>query len=82
MALTACQSTNAPSATPIKTIEITQTPQVANELLIQHQRPEPPSDGSPEQLLNHAVSYGTYCQKLEMQVQGWQEWYEQRKPNE
>ena len=27
--------------------------------------PERPTDGSPEQLLHHAVRYGTYCQKLE-----------------
>lgn len=51
---------------------------VAAELLLQHQRPEPPENGSPEQLLNHAVRYGAYCQKLENQVLGWQAWYQQQ----
>ena len=40
-----------------------------------YERPERPINGSPEQLLNHAVRYGTYCQKLENQVFGWQAWH-------
>ncbi|EGK12340.1 phage associated protein [Kingella kingae ATCC 23330] len=43
--------------------------------MVVYERPERPTDGSPEQLLNHAVRYGTYCQKLETQVSGWLAWY-------
>lgn len=49
---------------------------MSSELLLTHERPERLSGGSPEQLLNHAVVYGAYCQKLEAQVSGWQAWYE------
>ncbi|MDK4597550.1 hypothetical protein QG077_09640 [Kingella kingae] len=48
---------------------------ISSELLVVYERPERPTNGSPEQLLNHAVRYGTYCQKLETQVSGWQTWY-------
>ncbi len=41
--------------------------------------PKDPGGGSPEQLLNHAVAYGTYCQKLEVQISGWQAWYQREK---
>ena len=50
-------------------------PPVSSELLAKPERPERPAGGSPEQLLDHAVRYGAYCQKLEAQVDGWQEWY-------
>nr|DAT47764.1 MAG TPA: hypothetical protein [Caudoviricetes sp.] len=43
--------------------------------MLVHERPERLSGGSPEQLLNHAVRYGEYCQKLEKQISGWQTWY-------
>ncbi|HGO6308073.1 TPA: hypothetical protein ACK4AO_001938 [Neisseria gonorrhoeae] len=72
LAQTACTSTTAPSATPIKG----GIPPVSTELLLQHERPERPSSGSPEQLLHHAVRYGAYCQKLEGQISGWQAWYQ------
>ncbi|MBG9199501.1 hypothetical protein [Neisseria cinerea] len=64
-----------PSAT-IKTVNVAEIPPVSSELLLVHERPERLSGGSPEQLLNHAVRYGEYCQKLEKQISGWQTWYE------
>ena len=48
-------------------------PPVSSELLVTHERPERPTGGSPEQLLNHAVRYGAYCQRIDWQVKGWQE---------
>jgi hypothetical protein len=51
-------------------------PPAPSELLATHERPERPAGGSPEQLLNHAVAYGGYCQKLDAQVSGWQAWYQ------
>lgn len=74
LVLTACNSTTAPSAT-IKTVTVAEIPPVSSELLLVHERPERLSGGSPEQLLNHAVRYGEYCQKLEKQISGWQTWY-------
>ena len=71
LAQAACTSTTAPSATPIKG----GVPPVSTELLATYERPERPANGSPEQLLHHAVRYGAYCQKLEGQVSGWQAWY-------
>lgn len=50
-------------------------PPVSSGLLVEYERPERPAGGSPEQLLNHAVRYGEYCQKLEAQISGWQAWY-------
>lgn len=50
-------------------------PPVSTELLATYERPERPANGSPEQLLHHAVRYGAYCQKLEGQISGWQAWY-------
>lgn len=78
LALTACGSTNAPLATPIKVIERAILPPVSAHLLLQHQRPEPPQNGSPEQLLQHAVRYGAYAQQLQQQVSAWQDWYRQQ----
>ena len=77
LALTACASTAKPSATPIKTVDIPVMPAAPSELLAIHERPARPAGGSPEQLLNHAAAYGAYCQKLQMQVSGWQAWYRQ-----
>lgn len=75
--MTACATTENHSVTPIRQPE----KPVAAELLLQHDRPEPPENGSPEQLLNHAVRYGAYCQKLENQISGWQTWYQQGNPH-
>lgn len=75
LALTACASTTTPLATPIKTIERPVLPPVAGELMVAHERPAPPADGSPEALLNHAVEYGGWVSLLEAQVKGWQDWY-------
>ena len=74
--LTACGSTTAPLATPIKVVEQPVLPPVSSELLLVHERPERLSGGSPEQLLRHAAAFGAYCQKLEAQVAGWQAWHE------
>ena len=73
LAQAACTSTTAPLATPIKQPTM---PPVSSELLVKHERPERPTNGSPEQLLHHAVRYGAYCQKLENQIGGWQAWYQ------
>ena len=79
-ALTACAATTKPLATPIiKVVEQPVLPPVSSELLVTHERPERPAGGSPEQLLNHAVRYGAYCQKLEAQVSGWRAWYQREK---
>ena len=75
LALTACASTPAPLATPIKTIDRPVLPPVAGELLAVHERPAPPADGSPESLLNHAVEYGGWVARMEAQLKGWQDWY-------
>ena len=76
LALTACASTAKPSATaPIKTVSVPAMPSAPFGLLAEHGRPARPAGGSPEQLLNHAVQYGAYCQQLAAQVAGWQAWY-------
>ena len=75
LALTACASTTAPLATPTKTIDRPVLPPVAGELMVAHERPAPPADGSPEALLNHAVEYGGWVSRIEAQVKGWQDWY-------
>ena len=72
-ATTACSTTKNHLVTPIKLPERA----VATELLQQHQRPDAPENGTPQELLKHAAKYGAYCQKLENQVSGWQEWYQQ-----
>ncbi|WP_040669574.1 hypothetical protein [Neisseria weaveri] len=70
-------------ATPIiKVVEQPVLPPVSSELLVTHERPERPTGGSPEQLLNHAVRYGAYCQRIDWQVKGWQEWYQTGKQKE
>ncbi|MDO4434731.1 MAG: hypothetical protein Q4B82_09170 [Alysiella sp.] len=71
--MTACASTDKHSATAIRLPE----KPVATELLIEHERPAPPENGSPESLLHHAAHFGAYCQKLANQVSGWQNWYRQ-----
>lgn len=75
LVLTACASTPAHLATPIKTIDRPVLPLVAGELLVVHERPAQPADGSPEALLNHAVEYGGWVSQIETQVKGWQDWY-------
>ena len=75
LVLTACASTPAPLVTPIKSIDRPVLPPVAGELLVLHERPAPPTDGSPESLLNHAVEYGGWVSQIEAQLKGWQDWY-------
>ncbi|MFC5920868.1 hypothetical protein ACFPVS_09070 [Neisseria weixii] len=74
LVLTACGSTSKPSATPIKTIGKPVMPPVPAALLDTPLRPEPPESGKPEDLLHHAVRFGSYVQKLEAQNQGWRDW--------
>ena len=74
LGLTACASTAKPSATPIKTVEKPVMPPVPAALLDTPLRPEPPESGKPEALLRHAVRFGAYVQKLEVQNQGWRDW--------
>lgn len=75
LARTACTSTTVPSDTPIKTVAVAEIPPVPSGLLVEYERPERPAGGSPEQLLNHAVRYGGYYRKLEIQIEGWQNWH-------
>ena len=77
LATTACNSTTAPLATPMP-IRQPEIAPVSTELLATHERPERPAGGSPQHLLDHAVRYGAYCQKLAAQVSGWQAWYRQQ----
>lgn len=72
--LTACGSTAAPSVTPIKTVEKPVMPPVPAALMDTPLRPEPPESGKPQDLLRHAVKFGAYVQKLEVQNQGWRDW--------
>ena len=43
-------------------------------LLVMPQRPEPPTDGSQEAILTHAVEFGRYVKNLENQLRGWIGW--------
>ncbi len=70
LALTACSTTTNRSA--IKP--------VPHALTVKPTRPEPPKDGSPEALLNHAVAFGAYVKTLENQLDGWILWATERKP--
>lgn len=72
--LTACASTAAPSAIPVKAVEKAVMPPVPAALLDAPLRPEPPESGEPQELLRHAVRFGNYVQKLEVQNQGWRDW--------
>ena len=76
LAMTACASTNQPY-TPMQVIEQAALPPVPYELMLLHPRPSMPTTGTPEVLLNHAVQYGVWARKLELQVQAWQHWYKQ-----
>ncbi|WP_369832039.1 hypothetical protein [Neisseria sp. N95_16] len=74
LVLTACASTAKPSVTPIKTVEKPVMPPVPAALLDMPLRPEPPESGEPQELLRHAVRFGNYVQKLEVQNQSWRDW--------
>lgn len=47
-------------------------------LLVMPQRPEPPTDGSQETILTHAVEFGRYVKNLENQLRGWIGWATER----
>lgn len=51
-------------------------PSVSAELLMTYERPAPPAGGSPDELLNHAIEYGSWVGALESQVKGWQAWHQ------
>ena len=76
LVMTACASTNKPY-TPMQVIEQATLPPVPSELMLLHPRPSMPMTGTSEVLLNHAVQYGVWASKLELQVQAWQQWYKQ-----
>lgn len=80
LALTACASTNAPSATdaPVRTVEMPVMPPVPAVLLTPPVRPMPPASGSAQDLLAHAAEYGAYVGKLETLNQGWLEWWQEQ----
>ena len=74
LALTACGSTAAPSATPIKVIEVPVMPAPPAALLVPPVRPAPPESGTVKALLEHAADFGGYTAELENQNAAWREW--------
>lgn len=44
---------------------------VPGALKIKPVKPEPPTSGSRKDILNHAIEYGEYTQKLENQLNAW-----------
>lgn len=47
-------------------------------LLVAPDRPPPPVSGSPADLLAHAAEFGAYVGQLEVQTQGWRQWYQRQ----
>lgn len=74
LALTACGSTTAPSATEIKVIEKAVMPTPPAALMVAPVRPNPPKDGKTATLLEHAAEFGGYVAELENQNQAWRDW--------
>ena len=74
LALTACGSTTAPSATEIKVIEKAVMPTPPAALMVAPVRPHPPKDGKTATLLEHAAEFGGYVAELENQNQAWRDW--------
>lgn len=71
LATTACSTT--------KNHSVTNKP-VPSALLVMPQRPEPPTNGSQEAILTHAVEFGRYVKNLENQLRGWIGWATEREP--
>lgn len=74
LAITACSSTTAPSATEIKVVEKAVMPMPPAALMVAPVRPNPPKDGKTATLLEHATEFGGYVAELENQNQAWREW--------
>ena len=74
LAITACSSTSAPSATEIKVIEKAVMPTPPAALMVAPVRPHPPKDGKTATLLEHAAEFGGYVAELENQNQAWRDW--------
>ncbi|HEZ4669722.1 TPA: hypothetical protein WIW05_001138 [Neisseria meningitidis] len=74
LALTACSSTTAPSATEIKVVEKAVMPTPPAALMVTPVRPNSPKDGKTATLLEHAAEFGGYVAELENQNQAWRDW--------
>ncbi|WP_349267462.1 hypothetical protein [Neisseria sp. HMSC073G10] len=74
LALTACSSTTAPSATEIKVVEKAVMPIPPAALMVAPVRPNAPKDGKTAMLLEHAAEFGGYVAELENQNQAWRDW--------
>ncbi|CKK97872.1 hypothetical protein [Neisseria meningitidis] len=74
LAITACSSTSAPSATEIKVVEKAVMPTPPAALMVAPVRPNPPKDGKTATLLEHAAEFGGYVAELENQNQAWRDW--------
>ncbi|HFC6355645.1 TPA: hypothetical protein ACFNMG_000259 [Neisseria lactamica] len=74
LAITACSSTSAPSATEIKVVEKAVMPTPPAALMVAPVRPNPPKDGKTATLLEHAAEFGGYVSELENQNQAWRDW--------
>ncbi len=74
LAITACSSTTAPSATEIKVVEKAVMPTPPAALMVAPVRPNPPKDGKTATLLEHAAEFGGYVAELENQNQAWRDW--------
>ena len=74
LALTACSSTTAPSATEITVVEQAVMPTPPAALMVAPVRPHPPKDGKTATLLEHAAEFGGYVSELENQNQAWRDW--------
>lgn len=74
LAITACSSTTAPSATEIKVVEKAVMPTPPAALMVAPARPNPPKDGKTATLLEHAAEFGGYVAELENQNAAWRDW--------
>ncbi|HEZ2467182.1 TPA: hypothetical protein WHT19_001200 [Neisseria meningitidis] len=74
LAITACSSTSAPSATEIKVVEKAVMPTPPAALMVAPVRPNSPKDGKTATLLEHAAEFGGYVAELENQNQAWRDW--------
>lgn len=74
LALTACASMPAPSATEIKVVEKAVMPTPPAALMVAPVRPNAPKDGKTATLLEHAAEFGGYVAELENQNQAWRDW--------
>ena len=70
----ACGNTTKHLDTPIKVVEKAVMPPVPGELMAQPLRPNAPTKGTTQTLLEHAVEFGAYVGQLENQNQAWRLW--------